>query len=238
VHPHETALREHLVKACRILYASGVAGDGLAGHVSARLGENRMLIKPRPVSWWKLAPDDLIVMDFQGLPDHSSVREWPIHAQIYRARPDVTCVMHTHPDASTLMAALGIEVEPLNQDCAGFSGRLPVYDNRAISISTPELGCQVARTLGNQRVVLLKNHGSVVTGASIPDLCVTAQRLERAAEMMLRAASIARLPVMSTETRSAILAARTEAEGAMRQDTQKERWKMLEDYYIRRVEGQ
>ena len=49
-----------------MLYAVGAAGDGLAGHLSARLDEGRMLIKPRPVSWWALAPDELIVMDFHG----------------------------------------------------------------------------------------------------------------------------------------------------------------------------
>ncbi len=234
----EARLREDLVKACRILYASGAAGDGLAGHISARLDERRMLIKPRPASWWTLAPADLAVMDFGGLPDPTLVREWPIHAQIYQARPDVNCVLHTHPEASTLMAALGIEIEPLNQDCAGFTGNVPVYENRAISISTPELGCEVARTLGSRRVVLLKNHGSVVTGRSIPDVCVTAQRLEKAAELMLRAASITRLPLISPETRAAILEARSEAEGAMKHDVQAERWRMLQDYYLRRTESE
>src|SRR5579864_4622344 len=96
----ESALREELGKGCKVLYAVGAAGDGLAGHLSARLDESRMLIKPRPVSWSGLAPGELIVMNFQGrrmdMPsERIAVREWPIHAQIYRARPEVGCVMHT-----------------------------------------------------------------------------------------------------------------------------------------------
>ncbi|PWU04749.1 MAG: class II aldolase family protein [Terriglobia bacterium] len=230
--PGEAALRADVVKACRIVFAAGCAGDGLGGHLSARLDGRRMLLKPRPASWRSLTPGDLITMDFDGLPDHSTVREWPIHAQIYRARPDVNCVLHAHPAASTLMAALGIAMEPLNQDCAGFAGKIPVYDNRGTSIHTVELGCEVARVLGDRRVVLLKNHGSVVIGRSVAEACVTAYRLERAAETMLRAAAIARLPVISREAQEAIMAARQSVEEAVGEDTQRERWRMLEDYYL------
>jgi ribulose-5-phosphate 4-epimerase/fuculose-1-phosphate aldolase len=95
----------------------------------------------------------------------------------------------------------------------------------------------VARALGKKRVVLLKNHGSVVAGSSVAEVCVTAQRLERMAEMMLRAAAIGKLPVMSTEERAAVMAARKAAEGALREDTQGERWQMLQDYYLREEES-
>ena len=114
----EPDLRQDMVKACRILYSAKIAGDGLSGHVSAKLDEQRILIKPRPVTWWSLTPEDLIIIDFNGkridgpADERSAVREWPIHAQTYRARSDVRCVLHVHPVASTLMAALGIVVEP------------------------------------------------------------------------------------------------------------------------------
>lgn len=138
----ETMLREELVRACKVLYAVKAAGGGLGGHLSARLDAQRILIKPRPVSWHRLGPDDLIVIDFEGkrldgpAGGRFAVREWPIHAQIYAARPDVGCVLHAHPVASTLMGALGIAVEPLDQDCAAFADRLPVLNNAAVSIST------------------------------------------------------------------------------------------------------
>ena len=169
----ESALREGLVKSCKVLYAVKAAGDGLGGHLSARLDEQRILIKPRPVGWWQLKPEDLIVMDLNGkwvdgpASERTGVREWPIHAQIYRARPDVGCVLHAHPVASSLMATFSIEVEPLDQDCAAFVGKLPVLDNGAVSISTPELGDDVALALGKMGALLLKNHGSIVTATDI-----------------------------------------------------------------------
>src|SRR5690349_16088871 len=155
--PAESALRAQLVRGCQVLFATGAGGDGLAGHLSARLDDERILIKPRPASWKSLTPDDLIVIDFRGrrvdgpATERSEVREWPIHAQIYRARPDVACVMHAHPTASTLMAALGIAIEPLDQDCTMFVDQVPVLDNCALSISSPALGDEVAGALGKSR---------------------------------------------------------------------------------------
>ena len=234
----ESSLREELVEACKVLYAVKAAGDGLGGHLSARLDEKRILIKPRPVSWRGLRPDSLRVIDFNGISvdaatgGPSAVREWPIHAQVYAARPDVQCVLHAHPSASTLMAALGIAVEPLDQDCAAFVGRLPVLDNGAASIATPELGDEVARALGTLGALLLKNHGSVVAGADIACVCVTAYRLEKVAETMLRAATVTKLPVMSPEARTAIVQTREAVEPAGQGRMNHERWQMMRDYYL------
>jgi len=234
----EPAVREELVEACKVLYAVRAAGDGLGGHLSVRLDERRILIKPRPASWRGLKPEDLIVIDFNGkrvdgaASERSAVREWPIHARIYAARPDVRCVLHAHPSASTLMAALGIAVEPLDQDCAAFAGRLPVLDNGAMSIATPELGDGVVRALRGAGVLLLKNHGSVVAGADIASVCVMAFRLEKVAETMLRAASLTKLPIMPGEKSAAILRAREAVEPGAGGNMNQERWQMLRDYYL------
>jgi L-fuculose-phosphate aldolase len=220
------------------LYATKAAGDGLGGHLSARLDGRRILIKPRPVSWHRLVAEDLIVIDFEGkrvdgpAGGRFAVREWPIHAQIYAARPDIGCVLHAHPVASTLMAALGIAVEPLDQDCAAFVGRLPVLNNGAVSISTPELGDEVARRLGKLKAMLLKNHGSIVAGADVAGVCVAAYKLEKVAETMLRAASLRKLPVMSAKAKAAVLRAREAVEPAGRSGMDQERWQMLQEYYL------
>ena len=235
----EPAVREELVEACKVLYAVKAAGDGLGGHLSARLDERRILIKPRPVSWRGLKAEDLIVIDFNGkrvdgaASERSAVREWPIHARIYAARPDVRCVLHAHPGASTLMAALGIAIEPLNQDCAAFAGRLPVLDYGAASIATPEQGDEVARALGGAGVLLLKNHGSVLAGADIASVCVMAYRLEKVADTMLRATSLTKPPIMPPEKRAAILRAREAVEPGAGGNMNQERWQMLRDYYLR-----
>jgi len=229
----ESALREELVKACKVLYAAKAVSDGLGGHLSARLDEQRILIKPRPVSWANLEPQDLMVIDVNCV-RVDGVQEWPIHSRIYHARQDVQCILHAHPAASTLMAALGIEVEPLDQDCASLTDRLPVLDNGAVSIATPALGDDVARALGNGGAVLLKNHGSVIVGAEIAEVCVRAHKLEKVAETMLRAASLAKLPILSADTKAAILKARKGVESA---SINQERWRMLLEYFLGSADG-
>ena len=100
------------------------------------------------------------------------------------------------------------------------------------SISTPELGEEVARALGKMGVLLLKNHGSTVTGTDIASVCVTAHRLEKVAETMLRAASLVRLPVMSPEAKSTVLQARESVETDLRGGVDQERWRMLQNYHL------
>jgi L-fuculose-phosphate aldolase len=232
--PDELALRQELVNACRVLYATKAAGDGLGGHVSARLDSERILIKPRPASWWTIQPQDFIIINFSGIRvdqanQPRSVMEWPIHTGIYAARADVACVLHAHPVASTLMAALGIAIEPLDQDCTALTDRLPVLNNGAVSIATPALGGEVAGALGEFDAVLLKNHGSVVTGRSFAEMCVTAHKIEKVAETMLRAAALSKLPVMSAEAEATIVAARKGVESSAMIE---ERWRMLQEYFL------
>ena len=217
-----------------MLYAAGVVGDGLGGHLSARLAEDRILIKPRAVSWKTLRPEDLIVIrmdggriDSPGMP--TGVREWPIHARIYACRPSIACVLHAHPEDSTLMVALDIAIEPLDQDCAGLTGRVRVLDNGAVSIASAALGNQVAEALGSADALLLKHHGVVIAATEIAAVCVTACKLEKVARTMLRAAALRPLPIVPAAKQAAILAAR---QGVESPAIVEERWRMLKDYFL------
>jgi ribulose-5-phosphate 4-epimerase/fuculose-1-phosphate aldolase len=80
--------------------------------------------------------------------------------------------------------------------------------------------------------LLLKNHGSIVTGTEIASVCVTAQRLEKVAETMLRAASLAKLPIMSPQAKATVLQAREAVDSALRGSLDQERWQMLQDYHL------
>jgi ribulose-5-phosphate 4-epimerase/fuculose-1-phosphate aldolase len=80
--------------------------------------------------------------------------------------------------------------------------------------------------------LLLKNHGSVVTGTDIARVCVTAHRLEKVAETMLHAASLVRLPVMSPQEKATVLQAREAVDSALRGSLDQERWQMLQDYHL------
>jgi ribulose-5-phosphate 4-epimerase/fuculose-1-phosphate aldolase len=240
---NETELREELVKACKVLYACGVVD--LVGHMSARLDDERILIKPRPVSWFNLTADDLIVMDFNGQrldgppTERTTVMEWPIHTEVYKARPDVNAVLHCHPVDSTLMASLDIEMEPLTRELLYFAGGVPVHDSRECLIEhhslidTVELGEEVAEVLGPDAAAILKYHGNVIAGRTIGEATVAAFYLERAAQTMLKASDARPLPAMDAERKA-------EAVEAWKHYPRfspvivAERWEMMKGYYLDR----
>jgi ribulose-5-phosphate 4-epimerase/fuculose-1-phosphate aldolase len=132
------------------------------------------------------------------------------------------------------MAALSIEIEPLDQDCASLTGRLPVLDNGAVSIASPTLGDEVATALSKADALLLRNHGTVVTGATVGETCVKAHKIEKVARTMLRALELAHAPIIPAARCAAILEAR---KGVETPAMIEERWRMLRDYYLERAHG-
>ena len=191
-------LQDELVKACKVLYKTGLVD--LVGHISARLPNDQFLIKPRRQSWLHLSAADLIVLDFDGNwvggppGGRSGIVEWPIHAEVYRARPDIGAVLHSHATDSTLLGALNLPLEPLTRDLQYFGAHLPVYDSLNCLrdhdglIKTPALGREVAAVLGQAKAALLRYHGNVVVGETVGGAVLAAYYLERGARTLLRAA--------------------------------------------------
>jgi L-fuculose-phosphate aldolase len=176
--------------ACNILAAEGHT-DTIYGHVSARIaGSEHVWMKPHTLGLEEVRPHDMLTIDLDGnklageLPRHS---EFPIHTEIYRRRPDVQCVIHTHPPYATAFSAVDEPLRPVNHEGTLFAPMLPRFVQTTDLIVTPALGRAVAETLGAYNALLLKNHGIVVVGASVEEACVTAIVLEKAARMQLLA---------------------------------------------------
>jgi len=119
---------------------------------------------------------------------HSRHVEYPIHAELYRARPDVQAVVHTHPPHATAFSALRTPLRPLSHEaCLFVPPDVPRFSETTDLIVTADLGRAVARTLGDGWAALLENHGIVTAGASVGDACFRALALERAARVQLLA---------------------------------------------------
>jgi ribulose-5-phosphate 4-epimerase/fuculose-1-phosphate aldolase len=243
----ETKLRSELVRACKVLFKLGVVD--FIGHLSVRLPGERILIKPRPVSWYHLTAKDLIVIGMDGrredgvVTERPSVREWPLHAEVYRARPDVGSVLHCHPRDSVLMATLGLQLEPIDRDAMNFPGGVPVWDDRdclvehQTMVETPRMGQSVAGALGTGRALILKHHGVVVVGPEVGDVVRTANFLERAAQTHLMAAGVKPQPFMDPALAKDIEAAWQEDRpgfglSSPSRVVANEQWAMLQRYYI------
>lgn len=178
-----------IARACNILYMEGHT-DTVYGHVSARIDDEVIWMKPAGLGLEEVRPHDVIQLDYAGnkragdLPPHL---EFPIHTEILRLRPDVQCVIHTHPPHATAFSAVNEPLRPVNHEGVLFTEGLPRFTQTSDLIVTPELGRAVAECIGPHNAVLLKNHGIVVAGPSVEEACVTAVLLEKAAQMLLLA---------------------------------------------------
>ena len=176
-------LKVTLALACRILGTEG-HDDLNLGHLSVRAQERAdlMYMKGRGLCLSEISSEDLVTIDF----DYKKVDgqrdahgELPIHIEIYKKRPDVHCVVHTHPLYATAFSATGQTLKPVNNEGVLFAKPLPYFDMVTDLIVTPELGGALAERLGEEKAVIMKNHGIVVVGESIEQATVRAYLLEK-----------------------------------------------------------
>ena len=174
--PADPALIEDLVAAYRILAQQGVL-DGF-GHVSARHNRNPdRFIMSRSLAPELVTAADLVELDLDGNAADAKGRamysERFIHAEVYRARPDVKAVVHNHAPALIPYADTSVPLRPMYH-MAGFIGNgVPVFDIRKsfgmtdMLVSDSKKGHALAEVLGNKNVVLMRGHGVAVVGPSI-----------------------------------------------------------------------
>ena len=184
-------LRTRLAVACNILAMEGHTDISL-GHASVREpGAQEYWIKASGIGLEEVTERDLVLMDLDGKKlagDRTPHRELPIHAEIFRARPDVCAVVHTHPLYATALAATPTPLRPVSHEGALFLA-LPRFVQTTDLIITREQGQALAESLGPHNAVLLKNHGVVTVGVSIEEATLLAIFLEKAALMQSLAAS-------------------------------------------------
>ncbi len=197
----EADLHLQVAWACRILAMNG-HGDFTLGHVSARGRGGEVHIKRRGLGLNEVSPQDILTinMEREVLAGEGEIHlETVLHTEVYRARPDVGAVAHTHPPFATALGATDVKLEILGHDAALFKDGLGIFDDTAELIMRPEQGRAVACALGGGRAVLLRNHGLLVVGKNVPWLVYTALTLERAVYIQTIAASLGHMHPMQAE---------------------------------------
>ena len=162
------------------------------GHMSCRLpGTGHVLVNSGKSVRSALTADDIIAIDMDGKPVDGDVvppMEFHIHTEIYRRRPDVNAVAHTHPLWSTLFSMAGERVQPVTMQAA-VMGPIQFFDTIA-SINEKALAEKLAAALGPHRVVMLKSHGAVLVGADIVEAFVLGIYLEETARRQYMARAL------------------------------------------------
>ena len=180
--------------SCNILALEGHS-DVTLGHVSGRVpGKDLLYMNPYALDMEEVKEEDIVLIDMEGNQLAGTRRrrtEYPIHTEIYKSRPEINCVVHTHPPNATVLGAIGGKIHPISHEGALFVN-IPLFEETTELIRLPAQGEALARCLGKARAALLRNHGIVVVGQSIEEATVYAIFLEKAAriELMARQAGV------------------------------------------------
>jgi ribulose-5-phosphate 4-epimerase/fuculose-1-phosphate aldolase len=175
----DASLLDDLVAANRVLAQKGVL-DAL-GHVSVRDPHN-------PARYWMsrslapelVTPSDIMEFDLDSNPidrkDRALYVERFIHGEIYKARPDVNAIVHSHSPTVIPFSVTKVPLQPVLHNASFLAFGAPVFDTRTVAsdsdllIRTPALGAALAKTLGPiAAVVLLRGHGDAVVASSLPN---------------------------------------------------------------------
>jgi L-ribulose-5-phosphate 4-epimerase len=194
--PAVRALREKIALGCRILAKLELV-DYL-GHVSARVPDTPYaLIRARGaeqgnqlhMTYEQVTLVDLEANQVQGKfppPD-----ETKLHTEIYKARPDVMAVVHTHQPLATVFGDLEKPILPMQGISASClaQGEIPVYHSSR-KVTTTKQGEEVAKILGDKQIVHLQNHGITIAGTTVEQVVIYAIWLEHNAKLTWWASAI------------------------------------------------
>ena len=184
--------------ACRVLAARGLA-DGFLGHVSLRIDDSRLLVRcrgelERGLAW--TTPADVHLVDLDGRPgapgelDGWEVpNELPLHTEALRRHPQVRAVVHAHPPDVVVADLAGISLRPVvgafDIPAAHLAaGGVPVHP-RAVLVRDRDLASAVLASMGERPVVVLRGHGLVTVGTSVPEAVLRAVAVDRLAHLSL-----------------------------------------------------
>jgi L-fuculose-phosphate aldolase len=198
----EAQLRNDIVEVGRRLWVRGFVASN-DGNISVRLDESRLLMTPASVSKGFMTPDMMVVTDLDGkllagAPGRKPSSETMMHLVVYRNRPDVHAVVHSHPPLSTGFAVAGIPLDrAVLAEVVTTLGSIPIAEYG--TPSTRELADAVEPYVRLHDGLLLANHGALALGKDLFAAYYKMETIEHFAKISLVARMLGREHVLSKE---------------------------------------
>lgn len=198
--PAEAQVRHDLAAFYRLM-AHFRMTDLIDTHISACVPDapDHFLINRYGVLFEEMRPSDLVKIDLQGRlgegqdskTSRINLAGFVIHSAIHEARPDLACVIHTHTPDGIAVSCQAEGLLPISQHALKFYNRIGYHDYEGVALDLDERA-RLATSLGSHDVMILRNHGLVAAGSSIPKAFHNIMFLERACQAQVKAISGAR----------------------------------------------
>ena len=163
-------LRTDVLLACKIIVNQKL-DSGPFGNISIRIpGTTTFWVNPEGLTFDQLNTTDILCVDINGnrlIGKHNAHPGTFIHREIYRLRPDVNAIVHTHSENTVLMSLLGCEIEPFTQLGAAIYDDQGIYHGFTGPVRTTDEGAAIATALSNKSIVIAKNHGLFAANQTI-----------------------------------------------------------------------
>jgi L-fuculose-phosphate aldolase len=187
---NEKQARTDLIEVCRLAYQRGYI-CGVEGNFSIRADENAILSTPSGTCKGRIEPTDLVLTDMQGkLLDRSRAgaqrpsTELAMHLTVYKMRPEICAVAHTHPTVAVGFTVAGV---PLNKcvlpEVVCTFGMIPTAPYA--TPSTDEVSTSIEKYIEQYDAIMLDHHGALTLGGSIWDAFYKMETLEHYAQTLL-----------------------------------------------------
>ncbi len=190
----EWQARVDLAAAYRLCESHGMS-DMIYTHISARVPDSpdHFLLNPNGMLFGEITASCLLKVGMDGsiaykpdLPYGLHPAGFTIHSGLYRARPDVMGIMHTHTIAGMAVSALKCGLLPLTQTATRFFGRIAYHDFRGPERDPSEREA-LAASLGELNYMILKNHGMITVGETVAEAFIAMWGMERSCQAQLAA---------------------------------------------------
>jgi ribulose-5-phosphate 4-epimerase/fuculose-1-phosphate aldolase len=196
--------KQRLAAALRLFSRFGFE-EGVAGHITARDPEDTetFWVNPFAMHFGHIRVSDLIQVNSAGdviYGDQPVNRAaFAIHSQVHAARPDVVAAAHSHSVHGKAWSALGRLLEPITQDVCAFYEDHALFDDYTGVVLDTEEGKRIAHALGENKAVILRNHGLLTVGHSVEEAAWWFITMERSCQAQLLASAAGRTVLIDPE---------------------------------------
>ena len=196
--------RTIVVQAAQQLLRLGLVA-ATSGNVSMRLEgdekEGLIAVTPAGTDYETMTPDDIVVVDYDvdviegdTVPSSESLT----HVAVYKARPDISAVIHTHSIYASVLAVAGVPLPPILDELVAYLGG-PVEVAEYGFPSTEDLGEKAIQAMGERNAVFIRNHGVLAAGRDMPDALRACELVERAAQIYIQARALGSVRTLPSE---------------------------------------